>query len=83
MSESPKRGRGRPPGTPGGGRYGCRTKVVRVPFHVANNIDTILASFEDIKILVDSWEDSISEKSSPRYERAKQLLHELRSCLGE
>lgn len=74
--------RGRPPGTPGGGRYGCTTKVVRVPLAVAHNIDKILASFEDVKTLVDSWEDDVELKTSPRYDKAKKLLHELRACLG-
>lgn len=85
-----KRGRGRPKGTPGHGKYGCTTKVVRVPVNVADNLPAILNSFEDIKRLVDEWddrcEDSINRSGkgviSPRYEKAREMLAELRSYLG-
>ncbi len=84
-----KRGRGRPKGTPGGGRYGCKTKVVRVPESVADNIDEILRSFEDIKGTLDSWESEIEssmERSknaqpSERYKKAMKMLQDLRACL--
>ena len=86
-----KKRRGRPVGTPGGGKYGCKTKVVRVPQEVADNIQDILASFDGIKELVDHWEDKVDDsaekskygKPSPRYEKAMELLTELRGLLGE
>ena len=89
MSDSGKARRGRPIGTPGGGKYGCTTKVVRVPERVADNIKEILDSFEAIKALVDDWELRVqdaahkSAKGSPsvRYERAMELLEELRRLL--
>ena len=84
-----KRGRGRPIGTPGGGKYGCTTKVVRVPAKIADNIPEILASFEAIKALVDDWDSRVQDAAqrsskgepSPRYQKAMQLLEELRPYL--
>lgn len=84
-----KRGRGRPVGTPGGGKYGCSTKVVRVPSKIADNIPEILASFEAIKALVDNWELKVQDAAqrstkgepSPRYQKAMELLEELRQYL--
>lgn len=80
---------GRPLGTPGGGKYGCTTKVVRVPVTVAANIKDILDNFEAIKELVDDWENRIDVaaesskygKPSPRYEKAMELIEELRSLI--
>lgn len=88
-----KRGKGRPRGIPRAGRYGdgVKTKVVRVPETVADNIDQILLKFEQIKNFVDEWENTInlaaenskSHKPSPRYDKAILMLKELRGYLGE
>jgi hypothetical protein len=85
--------RGRPPGIPREGTYGTgvRTRVVRVPAAVADNIVEVLAAFEQIKVLVDAWDITIADatskstvgKPSPRYEKAIQLMAELRSYLGD
>lgn len=85
--------RGRPAGIPREGKYGTgiKTKLVRVPETIADNIAEILGTFEQIKILIDDWDAKISEaseksktgKPSPRYERAQELLAELRNYLGD
>lgn len=88
-----KRGRGRPAGIAREGTYGTgvKTKVVRVPEAIAENIPEILATFEQIKVFVDAWDDQIKKaalqstkgKPSPRYDRAMVMLAELRQYLGE
>lgn len=94
MTENTDKSRvGRPIGIPREGRYGTgvRTKVVRVPESVAENIKDILESFEKIKNLVDNWDEQINNaatkskygKPSPRYEKAVELMTELRNYLGE
>lgn len=88
-----KKRRGRPSGIPREGKYGTgvKTKVVRVPEKIADNISQILLKFDQIRVVVDSWEDKVelaaqkssTGKPSPRYEQAMQLLAELRTYLGE
>jgi hypothetical protein len=80
------RKRGRPVGTPGCSKYGGRTKVVRVPEELADDISQILRFREDVLALLDDWDERIrtaqseskSGLPSPRYERALQLMQELR-----
>lgn len=83
MAETQKRKRGHQKGEPMEGKYGMgvKTTVVRVPANIAANIAEILESFEQIKNLVDEWEDEAGEKTSPRYDQAKKLLMELREHL--
>lgn len=88
-----KPSRGRPRGIPRDGRYGLgvKTKVVRVPVAVADNIQEILASFEAIKTACDTWADEMDEatlKSKTgelpvRYYHGMKLLTELRALLGD
>lgn len=91
--EQPIRRRGRPKGIKREGTYGfgVKTKVVRVPEEIADNIPQILAKFEQIKAFVDAWDneiDTAAQKSSkgvpsPRYDKAKVMLEELREYLGD
>jgi hypothetical protein len=91
--EAGKRKRGRPAGIPREGRYGTgvKTRTVRVPETVADNIADILKSFDDIKSVVDSWDGEVASaalrsakgKPSPRYEKAMEILKELRGYLGD
>ncbi len=93
MTDKTKRKRGRPLGTPQKGVYGIgvKTKVVRVPEAIANNIPEILAKFEQIKGFVDEWDKEIEKsalkssvgKPSPRYDKAMIMLTELRRFLGD
>ncbi|NET03105.1 MAG: hypothetical protein F6K62_17855 [Sphaerospermopsis sp. SIO1G2] len=92
MVQENKKGRGRPSGIPREGKYGTgkKTKVVRVPVEVADNIPEILDKFEQIKCFVDSWDyqiemaaqSSSKGKPSPRYDKAMDMLSELRKYLG-
>ena len=84
---------GRPKGIPRQGRYGLgvETKTVRVPKAIADNIAEILKAFEGVRELIDEWGEKIDDaasksstgKPSPRYERAVELLTELRKQIGE
>lgn len=80
--ESTKKKRGHQKGVAMEGKYGLgvKTKVVRVPENIANNIAEILESFGDIKKLCDDWDEK-AESSSPRYDHARKLLMELREHL--
>lgn len=86
--------RGRPSGIPREGKYGTgiKTKIVRVPVGVADNIQDILQSFEAIKLVVDSWDEKIDgaianskrqNEIPARYDQAVKLMQELRNYLGE
>jgi hypothetical protein len=93
MTEVVKKRRGRPPGIAREGTYGTgvKTKVVRVPEQIADNIPEILAKFEQIKCFVDSWDEQVKAaaassskgKASPRYDKAMVMLEELRTYLGD
>ena len=80
------RKRGRPVGTPGCSKYGGRTKVVRVPEELADDIEHRLNFKAAVMALLDDWDERIHTAQtesktgfpSPRYERALQLMQELR-----
>lgn len=78
-----ERKRGHQNGVPMPGKYGLgvRTKTVRVPETIADNIKDVLESFDAIKTLVDDWQENVEHTTSPRYDQAKKLLVELRKLL--
>lgn len=83
--------KGRPSGIPREGKYGTgvKTVTVRVPVAVADTIPDIINAMEQIKVLVEIWEDDMEEnarlnnsrKLSPRYEKARILLDEFKEAL--
>ncbi len=88
-----KRGRGRPKGIGREGNYGTgvKTKLVRVPISIANDIPEILATFEQIKVFVGAWDTQIKDaalqsstgQAPPRYDKAIEMLSELKLYLGD
>jgi hypothetical protein len=86
-----KRKRGRPKGTPGGGKYNCTTVPVRVPVHLKGKIKSIIGLYESLDSLKSDWEERIATaasesktgKPSPRYDKAQLLLLELTELLNE
>jgi hypothetical protein len=89
MSGTEKSKRGRPVGTPGGGNYNCKTKLVRVPVEDAPNIVKIIALKSSLESLLTDWDDRVktaasqskNSRPSPRYEQALILLQELKAIL--
>ncbi len=69
-------GAGRKKGTQG--TYGCATKVVRVPIEIASQLPELLANLEQLRELLLDWEQEASKSTSPRYDRARKLIAEIR-----
>ena len=69
-------GAGRPKGL---GKYGCTTKVVRVPESLSNDIHKVLDEREAVMDILEEWKKSITEKrrNSPRWKYVADLLQEL------
>jgi hypothetical protein len=70
-------GAGRKKGTQG--TYGCATKVVRVPTEIAPKLPELLINLEQLKQLLEDWEEESLKSTSPRYDRAKRLITEIRA----
>jgi hypothetical protein len=71
-----RKGAGAPEGL---GKYGCKTKVVRVPEAIAPKVPEILFNIEQLKELINEWEKESANSTSPRYDRAKKLIEEIRA----
>lgn len=69
-------GAGRKKGTQG--TYGCETKVVRVPVDIAPQLPELIANIEQLRELLTDWEEEASKSTSPRYDRARKLISEIR-----
>lgn len=70
-------GAGRKKGTQG--TYGCETKVVRVPVDIAPELPELLTNIGQLKELLTDWEEEASKSTSPRYDRARKLISEIRA----
>lgn len=73
-------GAGRPKGKPRAGIYGegVATKPVRVPLDIADNLPEMIQNLEQLKELLADWETEANSSTSPRYDRARKLLSEIR-----
>jgi hypothetical protein len=69
-------GAGRKKGTQG--TYGCETKVVRVPVDIAPQLPELIANIDQLRELLTDWEEEASKSTSPRYDRARKLISEIR-----
>lgn len=74
-------GAGRPKGKARAGTYGdgVATKPVRVPLEVADKIPELLQNISQLQELLTDWEQEANNSTSPRYDRARKLLSEIRS----
>ena len=74
-------GAGRPKGQSRAGTYGSgvKTKPVRVPEHLAESLPELLGNLEQLKDLLGDWEVEAAKSTSPRYDRARKLLQEIRA----
>jgi hypothetical protein len=69
-------GAGRKKGTQG--TYGCATKVIRVPEAIASELPELITNLEQLREVLTDWEKEASNSTSPRYDRARKLLAEIR-----
>ena len=69
-------GAGRKKGTQG--TYGCTTKLVRVPEAIAPKLPELIVNLEQLAELLTEWEQEASKSTSPRYDRARKLIVEIR-----
>jgi hypothetical protein len=74
-------GAGCPKGTLRAGTYGqgVKTKPVRVPISLANQLPDMLQNLTQLKDLLADWEKEANNSTSPRYDRAKKLIAEIKA----
>jgi hypothetical protein len=74
-------GAGRPKGKARAGIYGqgIATKPVRVPLDIADSVPEMIQNLEQLQELLTDWEAEANNSTSPRYDRARKLLSEIRA----
>jgi hypothetical protein len=74
-------GAGCPRGTLRAGTYGqgVKTKPVRVPTDLADQLPEMLQNFTQLKDLLADWEKEANNSTSPRYDRARKLIAEIKA----
>ena len=74
-------GAGRPKGILRNGTYGqgIKTKPVRIPIDLADQLPEMLQNFTQLKDLLADWEKEANNSTSPRYDRARKLIAEIKA----
>jgi hypothetical protein len=74
-------GAGCPRGTLKVGTYGqgVKTKPVRVPTDLADQLPEMLQNLTQLKDLLADWEKEAASSTSPRYDRARKLIAEIKA----
>jgi hypothetical protein len=74
-------GAGCPKGTQRAGTYGqgVKTKPVRVPTDLADQLPEMLQNLTVLKDLLADWEKEANNSTSPRYDRARKLIAEIKA----
>ena len=74
-------GAGCPKGTTRAGNYGqgVKTKPVRVPVDIADQLPEMLQNLSQLKDLLADWEKEANNSTSPRYDRARKLISEIKA----
>lgn len=74
-------GAGAPKGTKRAGTYGTgvKTKPVRVPEEYAESLPELISNLEHLKELLNDWQRLADGSTSPRYDRARKLISEIKA----
>jgi hypothetical protein len=74
-------GAGCPKGTLRAGTYGqgVKTKAVRVPTNLADQLPEMIQNLTQLKDLLADWEKEANNSTSPRYDRARTLIAEIKA----
>ncbi len=74
-------GSGRPKGIKRAGTYGegVATKPVRVPAEIADTLPEMIQNLSQLKELLKDWEQEANSSTSPRYDRARKLISEIKA----
>lgn len=74
-------GAGRPKGILRAGTYGqgVKTKPIRIPIDLADQLPEMLQNLTQLKDLLADWEKEANNSTSPRYDRARKLIAEIKA----